>query len=97
LRNRKTNPARAMTTSQAGDLLSITRPQRAASLTYGTGRSLPAIAERGEGSSANGPCDCLLSSEVVDRQLLAGQRPLLSGRFATHCGSPRSATAVTAT
>jgi hypothetical protein len=41
-------------------------------LTYGTGRSLLAITERGEGSSGNGAYDGLLSGALADWQLLAG-------------------------
>jgi len=40
-------------------------------LTYGTGRSLLAITERGEGSSGNGAYDGLLSGALADWQLLA--------------------------
>jgi len=53
-----------MTASLTGDVLPITRSQRAAALTYGTGRILLATADRGGGRSY-GARDCLLSGAVA--------------------------------
>jgi len=60
-----------MTASLTGDVSLITRPQRAASLTYGTGRILLATADWGRREQGYGARDCLLSAEVSNRQFVA--------------------------
>ena len=83
LRSRVTNPARGMTAFLRGNVYSIRCPQRASSLTCGTGRLLPATADRGQ--QEQGPRCARLSA--VRRSL----QPAAPGRLPQSPGALRTA------